>query len=128
MIDLHRESSGFGIERVAIRGWGPGCAVGFAQGEIAERRHLAEQDQRVAVVEIHRRQLAPLVREPLACAAFHARHVRAFPRSRIEHEAAAPRLRRAPQPEQRIAQQIARGSRPGVDEAPFVLPLRHGLA
>src|SRR5207249_12069954 len=73
-------------------------------------------------------QLPSIAGEPLPGACRDTHHIGTLPVSRVEHETTPAGLRGAPQPEQRVAQQITRFSRAGVDEAPLVLPLRYRLA
>ena len=125
---MDREAAGLRVDGLAIRGGGPGLAICFCQCEIAQGRHAPDEDERVAVFEVHGGQLPSFAGEPFAGACRDARHIRALPGSRVAHEPAPAGLGGAPEPEQPVAQQIMRGSRAGIDEAPLVLPLRHRLA
>src|SRR5439155_1364486 len=59
LVDLDRESSCLDFERLAVRRRLTGLAVRFGQRQVAEGRHVAEQDERVAILELYRRELVP---------------------------------------------------------------------
>src|SRR5437879_890549 len=65
LVDLDRESTRLGVECLAVRRRRTGFTIRFGQRQITEGRHLADQDERVAILEIDRRQLAPVVGERL---------------------------------------------------------------
>src|SRR5256885_17213634 len=79
-----------GIERFAITRWCPAVPVSFRHREVTERRDLPEQHERVAIVEIHRLELASGVAKRPAPPARHAGDIAAFPSARIEYEAGPP--------------------------------------
>src|SRR6266849_8030313 len=127
LVELDRESACLGVEGLAVgRGW-TGFAVRFGQRQVAQRGDLAEQDERVAILEVDRRQLAPVVGERFGGATRNADHVSPLPGAGIEHQAAAAGAARPAEAQQAIAQLIARRGNSGIDEALLVLPLRHGL-
>ena len=127
-IELDLEATGACIERLAVGCGGPRLPIGFGQRHIAQGRHVAEQDEGVAVFEIDGREISALQGEGLTGASRDAGDVGALPRSGIEHQAAASRAGRSPEPQQAVAQQIAGRRGAGVDEAPLILPLGDGLA
>src|SRR5882762_8923209 len=122
-VELDRESSCLGVEGLAVgRGW-TGFAVRFGQRQVAQRGDLAEQDQRVAILEVDGRQLAPVVGERFGGAAGNAADVGPLPGAGVEHEAPAAGAARLAEAQQAIAQVIARRGDSGIDEALLVLPL-----
>ncbi len=128
-IELDREPSRLGIERLAVgRGRASGATVRLGEREVAERGDFAEQHERIAVVEIHGRELLAIEAERFAGAARYARDVGAIPWARIEDQAAPAGARRATEPQQTIAEVITRRGGARVDETLLVRPLRHGLA
>src|SRR6266403_6281350 len=62
-VELDRKSSCLGVEGLAVgRRW-TGFAVRFGQRQVAKRGDLAKQDERVAILEVDGRELAPVVGE-----------------------------------------------------------------
>src|SRR6266566_5239989 len=102
LVELDREPSRLGIEGLAVgRRW-TGFAVRFGQRQVAKRGDLAEQDQRVAILEIDGRQLAPVVGERFGGAAGDADHVGPLPGAGIEHQAAAAGATGPAEPQQSV--------------------------
>src|SRR5207249_6284476 len=105
-VELDRESTRLGVERLAVRRRRPGFTIRFGQRQVAKRGDLAKQDERVAILQIDRRQLAPVVGERLGGATGDADHVGPLPGAGIEHEAASAGATGPAEPQQSVVQLI----------------------
>src|SRR6266550_441177 len=126
-VELDRESSCLGVEGLAVGHRWTGFAVRFGQRQVAKRGDLAKQDERVAILEVDGRELAPVVGERFGGAAGNAADVGPLPGAGIEHQSATAGATRLTEAQQAIAQLIARRGNSGIDEALLVLPLCYGL-
>jgi len=79
LVDLDRESTRLGVECLAVRRRRTSVAIRFGQRQVAEGRHFAEQDERIAILEIDGGELAPVVAQGFPAAARHADDIGPLP-------------------------------------------------
>src|SRR5256886_736455 len=126
-IELDGPAAGLRFSGLPVGGRRPRFALALDQDEIAQWRHVAEDDERVPILEVHRRQLPAVEAETFPGAGGHAGGVGALPGAGVEYDAPMTGARRARKAQQPLTESIA-GRRGGpIDEAALVFPLRHGL-
>src|SRR2546423_1412821 len=126
-IELDGPAAGFRFSGLPVGGRRPRFALALDQHEIAQWRDVADDDERVPIVEVDRGQLPAVEAETFPGAGGHAGGVGALPGTGVEYDAPMTGARRARKALQSLTENVA-GRRGGpIDEAPFVFPLRHGL-
>ena len=122
-IERDTESTSLRVQRLTVRGGRSRVAIGLRQREVAEGRHLTEEYERVAIVQIHGGELAAVEAQRFPRAAGNASHIGALPGPRVEHDAASTGPRCVPQTQQSGGQLFLRGRGAGIEEPLLVIPL-----